>query len=208
MNGWASLKPGSLPASHQVKMQVEHVLASSPLHIEDQSITRLVNPLIPGDLAGPEEHLSEKGAILLLQVVDAADVFSGHQKDVNRRVRLDVMKGDQVIVLIDLIRGLPPLNDFAENATLFHDSSIRNSGCGGAENSGMSERFGIVPALGWLVQGAHFKAFPGLTSVRGWPMVDEIVPGGGRGANIWSGGKALFGTTHPGVPGTRGSSKE
>jgi hypothetical protein len=109
-----------LPSADQMKVQVEDVLSAPTLHVEDKFVTGFANPLIRGYVLGPEHEFGQNSPVFLFKVVDASNVLSRHEKDMDRGVGFDILKGDQMFILVDDVGGLFPLRDSAEYAFAFH----------------------------------------------------------------------------------------
>jgi hypothetical protein len=109
-----------LPSSHQMQVQVKDILPAPTLHVEEEFVSGFVNTSLRGDLPCPEQEFGQQGPVFFFQIVDASDVFSWDEKDMNRGMGLDVLEGDQVFVLIDDICRLLSPGNSTENAFALH----------------------------------------------------------------------------------------
>ena len=106
---------------------MENVLPSTSLHIEHQFVARAAASQFFCDLLSPEDQLRNNRPIRLSQIVDASYVLPRNQKDVYRRMGMDVLKGNDRFSLIDqLCRFFTPDN-LAENAILLGQVSFTSS---------------------------------------------------------------------------------
>ena len=83
-----------------MQMKVENHLTSTPLNIEEQLIARLGNPLFHRHFPGPQDHLTNDILILLRKIVETSDMVLGHDKKMDRGMGMNILKNDNVFVLI------------------------------------------------------------------------------------------------------------
>lgn len=75
-------------------------LAGVLMNIEDQPIAVGSDPELPGQLLGAKDESSGKWSILVGQIIDAGDVLVGHEENMDPGLRMDVVKGDNLFVLV------------------------------------------------------------------------------------------------------------
>jgi len=68
--------------------------------IDDQSISRLIDSKFLRQVFGGGCHLVEKSPILLGQIADFRDMLFRNNQKVNRRLRIDILERDDVVVFI------------------------------------------------------------------------------------------------------------
>lgn len=69
--------------------------------VEDQSIPILRKPLLMCQLRRAPQKLSKKRRVTDRHVCDGGNVLFGNQKNVDRRCRTNIVKGDELIILKD-----------------------------------------------------------------------------------------------------------
>jgi hypothetical protein len=97
-------------------MEVENVLPSAPFHIENKAVPRAVDTVALCNLPGSVNQCGDQGMILLAHVIDAADVFSWNNQNVDRCLRSDVIEGNDSLPLVDKVGFLLSPDDSAEYA--------------------------------------------------------------------------------------------
>src|SRR5688572_12512544 len=95
-------------------MDMIHLLMPHPAVVDDGAkavgCARLAR-----EAPGHREHLAERGLVRRLGVVERRHVHFGNDQQVHRRLRPDVMEGDHVDVVVDLLCRDFPAHDLAEN---------------------------------------------------------------------------------------------
>ena len=94
-------RPRHRAAAEDVQVDVEHRLAGVGVAVEDR-------PVAPIGVAGslrerraPSHHLADQAVVLGSELVEAGDVASRDDQHVRRRLRVDVLEGDDAVVLVD-----------------------------------------------------------------------------------------------------------
>ena len=85
-------------------MDVEHRLSRLRVAVEHGPKTGAVVSLLPGDLRGGPDHCADEAVVALAEVVQRRNVLLRHDQHVQRRLRVDVGKGQQPIVFVDFRR--------------------------------------------------------------------------------------------------------
>ena len=93
-------RPPEGPAAEQVQVQVRHRLAGPLLAVEDQPIAVRQAQLLR-QLRRDQVQMAEQLAVLRLDVRVGRDDLARDDEDVDRRLRVDVVEGDAVVVLVD-----------------------------------------------------------------------------------------------------------
>jgi hypothetical protein len=99
-----------------MQVEMEDVLPSAPFHVEDKAVPGPVNRLALCNILGPENQVGDQETILLAQVIDAADVVSGNNQNVNGSLRSDVVESYDPFVLVNKVGFLLTPDDPAEQA--------------------------------------------------------------------------------------------
>ena len=116
---------GQLDAADQVKMQMHDGLAAVfPAVVDDTEAVH--QTLLPGDFGNCLKALGYIERVVLIDAPCAADVLLGNHQNVHGRLRIDIPKGKNVIVLIDLCAGDLSGDDPAKDAVLIHFESSLN----------------------------------------------------------------------------------
>ena len=105
----------------------------------DNCAIPLREPLRARDLCGGPLQVAEQFLVFLLRVSNGRDVLPRDDKDMYRRLRLDICKGVAMLILVDGFRGNASIDDLAEDAT--HDEEFTGA---------FSNRRGIRGSDVWL----------------------------------------------------------
>ena len=70
--------------------------------------------LLPGQALGDEEHVSGQQPVFFAQVGEGGNVLLGDDQEMHRRLRADVVEGDDLIVFVELARRDLPGGDLAK----------------------------------------------------------------------------------------------
>src|SRR5882672_7297819 len=92
-----------------------HLLMPHPAVVDDGA-EALGRAGFAGKAPGDDEHLAERRLVAGLRIVERGDVRFGHEQDVHRRLRTDVVEGDHLVVFVDFFRRDLAADDFAKNA--------------------------------------------------------------------------------------------
>ena len=111
-------------------MEMEDDLPAIRVHVEHCSVTLLRDAEVLRNLAGCCKHVGQQRFVFCGNVVQGRDVFSRADEDMYRRLRTDVVEGDDAIVLIGHFRWQFFVRDSAEKARLhtragFYHASVR-----------------------------------------------------------------------------------
>ena len=88
-------------------MQVKYGLATVLITIHDGAIPAFGNALVTRDRRGGQIHPADNCCVLRIEIVDGRNANSRDYKYVRRRLRIDVSKGDDLIVFVnDIGRNL------------------------------------------------------------------------------------------------------
>ena len=93
-----------MSAAEEVQVEVIALLSAVLPAVEHEAVAVIGDPQIAGDAIGEQNHPSCKFRITFPQVGDGRNRFAGDDQDVMRRLRVDVAKGEKLIVLIDDVR--------------------------------------------------------------------------------------------------------
>ena len=93
--------PHHRPARQQMQVDVEHRLAGFAVAVEDRPVATLRVAVFPGQHGGRSEHRAHQRVIGRRQVIDGGNVPPRHDEQVQRRLRIDVLNRDQIVVLVD-----------------------------------------------------------------------------------------------------------
>ena len=109
-----------------MEVQVLDALARILAHIGDDAVAPVAAKLgaQPGDGG---EDMAQQGPVLLGQRGGRGDVLFGDDEEMDRGLRVNVVKGQQRVVLVQLVGGDFPRGDFAEQA-VFHAGQLLSWG--------------------------------------------------------------------------------
>src|SRR3990172_9803434 len=99
-----------------MKMDVEHGLAGAVAVVNDHPVAALFKAFLGGDFPRDKEEVSHELPVRHGDAVNVRDMLFGNDERVDRRLGIDVLEGDRMLVLVD-DRGRDLLfDDPAENA--------------------------------------------------------------------------------------------
>src|SRR5262252_9476074 len=81
-------------------MEMEHRLPCFGIHVENSSVSALSNPRVLRDLSSSRKHVGQERVVFCRNIVHRRNVFSRTNEYVHRRLWVDVMKGNDTVVLI------------------------------------------------------------------------------------------------------------
>ena len=87
-----------------MEVQVFHGLARVLAHVGDDTVA-IVEALLLGELGDDGKHMAQQRAIGLRQCSSRRDVLFRDDQKMHFRLRGDVIKGNHLIVLVELLRG-------------------------------------------------------------------------------------------------------
>ena len=95
---------------------MRHLLVRSRAVVREHAVPALADPFLPRDMTDRPDEGSELGVRRFLREIVDRDVlaFRDHD-DMGRRLRIDVVKGEDVLVLIGLAAGQFAAKDAGEN---------------------------------------------------------------------------------------------
>jgi len=105
-----------LPPSEEVEMKVKHDLAPLSIAVCQDPVPLFRNSPFPGEPGRREENSAQESALILTGLVKGSQMPSWNEKDMDRGLRIDVLKSHDLIILIDQLGGDFPGGDFAEDA--------------------------------------------------------------------------------------------
>jgi hypothetical protein len=82
----------------------------------------VLQPFCLGDLGNRLKALGNIAGILLVDSSGAADILLGNYQEVYRSLGIDIPKGKNVLIFIDLGAGNLTVDNLAEQAILIHDA--------------------------------------------------------------------------------------
>src|SRR5215204_1370639 len=113
--------PHEAASCQQMQMDVEYRLTGFAIGVEYRPVAAVRVSVFFRDLRGSAVHRSDEDIVSRGQVVQRSDVAPGDDQHMQWRLRVDVLDGDQLIVLVhELSRDLAA-NDLAEE-TITHDA--------------------------------------------------------------------------------------
>src|SRR4029077_2333305 len=108
-----------IAAAEEVQVQMKNRLARAGAVVEHSAIPREQEEFL-GQLARRHLQLAEQRLVARLGVVQRGEMFLRAKENVRRRLRVDVFKGEHVVILIDELRGNLFRRDFAKQAVGVH----------------------------------------------------------------------------------------
>ena len=99
-------------------MDVKNGLTGIPAVIDDHSIAAPFKTVLLGECLSDEEKMADVLAVAFLHGMDISEVLFRYDKDVHRRLGIDIGERDGPLVLVQDPGRQPLLNDLAEQAVL------------------------------------------------------------------------------------------
>src|SRR3954469_16948748 len=96
-------------------MDMIHLLMPDPSRVDDGA-KAIGRACFTRELSGERQHFPECTLVALLGFVQRCDMRLRYDQDVDRRLRPDVMKGHDIVVLEDQLGRNLAARDFAKNA--------------------------------------------------------------------------------------------
>ncbi len=107
-----------------MKVDVIDRLSRPGVAIEDKPKSVGQTPF-PRDIGGLQVEMPDEGGVFRREVEDGRDMPFGNHQNMRRRLGIDVLDGDALLVLMNLGGGDRPFDDFAEEAILVHQRAPR-----------------------------------------------------------------------------------
>ena len=107
-------RPAHLSSSEKVKVDMINLLATVVINVENKAIAVIVHAEIFGNIFSTQGYLSEELGIVIVRVVDSVDVLFGDNKDMFRRLRINITERKQGIILKDNISRDLAFNNFTK----------------------------------------------------------------------------------------------
>ena len=114
-------------------VEMENDLTAAPLDIKEQFIARGRDSLLLSYFSGFQDHFQKDALVRFSDVVEAPDVFSWNDKEVNRGTRVDIPKHHKRFILVEEFTRFLTVDDFTEEAILFHGLPKTKDACSGSE---------------------------------------------------------------------------
>jgi hypothetical protein len=99
-----------------MEMEMEDRLPRITVAVEHRPIPALIEPILPGEIAGDSEQGPDQGIVLRTEVVKRGDVPARHDQQVERRLRIQILEGDDRTVVVNAFSGNQTRCDLAEQA--------------------------------------------------------------------------------------------
>src|SRR6266852_4959123 len=115
-------RPMEFPTAEQVEMNVRHRLARAFFAVEHKPVA-VLQPELVGQLSGDQMHVPEQWPIFFGQVgVGRDDLITRDDEDVDRGLRIDVAKGEALIVFVNDVGLDLPIDNLLENVVRHHEN--------------------------------------------------------------------------------------
>jgi len=105
-------------------VDVEDGLAGGFATVADDAIAVGIEMQTAGDLRRANHQSADESGLAVIEIVKRGDVAPGNDEDVRRRLRIDVVKGEDLIVFEDLPRRDLAVRDAAEETFVVCHSEI------------------------------------------------------------------------------------
>jgi hypothetical protein len=98
-------RPAKPSSSQNMNVQMINCLAGLRIGIDYRSISGIVYTMFLRRFPDYGHHVAKKSFIILQIIVERSDVFSGNNKQVNRRLGPDIAKNKAILVFVQNIGG-------------------------------------------------------------------------------------------------------
>src|SRR5262249_10968846 len=95
--------PPKIPAAQQMQVQMRHRLASALLAVDNEPVA-VANSQLHGQLGRDDVQMAKEIPIFRFDVGMSRNDLAGDNQHMDRRLRVDIAKGQAAIVLIDDVR--------------------------------------------------------------------------------------------------------
>src|ERR1700733_880130 len=129
-----------MTSSDQVDVKVENRLSRIGTDVEHGAIS-FFNAAVARNLGRREVTAADQFSFFRCRFFQSANVFLGNHQNVGRSLRIDVFKGEGVVVFVNFLRRNLAFKNAAEQA-LVHGKILNSRGISGKE----SEYVGRVPS--------------------------------------------------------------
>ncbi len=99
-------------------MYVEHRLTGTASVVHHQAVSPFLKALLIGEHLSNKKEMTDIFSISVLHTMDISQMGFGNNKDMDRRLWIDVLKGDCPSVLIEYLRRNLLLDDPTEKTVL------------------------------------------------------------------------------------------
>lgn len=93
--------PSEGAAAQQVEVQVIDRLSALAVTIDYDAEAPIRDPDLSRDPVRHQQQMPKQPIISLVRIDECRNVLTGHNQDVDRRLRVNIFKGDRLLVLID-----------------------------------------------------------------------------------------------------------
>jgi hypothetical protein len=107
--------PSEGTPTEQVQMDVKDFLARVSPTVQDEPVSRLVDPIFLSEPGGHPDHAAKRRLVRFGHVGDGRNRLVGDDENVGGRLGLDIPERRHQLVLIDKIGGNLPADDLREN---------------------------------------------------------------------------------------------
>ncbi len=115
-NTFLSWRPRERPAGKKMQVNVKYCLPGITTVVDHHPIAVLIETLFFGNRLCNQEQMSYILPVPFLHTMNIGHVSLGHNKDMDRRLRVDVLERDGSRIFIDDLSGNTFLDDLAEEA--------------------------------------------------------------------------------------------
>src|SRR5262249_55401188 len=116
----SSGRPGESSSAKHMCVQMRDALAGGLTGVYHQTVTALGDIQLVGDLRGDVQQVPHQRNVQLRHIVERLEiVLARNQHNVDRRLRIDVLDGDDLFVFVDEGGRRVVSYDVAKDATLF-----------------------------------------------------------------------------------------
>jgi hypothetical protein len=111
-----SRRPAECAATQQVEVQMEDGLAGPCSVIDNGAVSRLLNCFFTSEPGGHVQKMPEQRFILGTHFRKRWNMLSRHHEHVHRSLGLNILNGNDALILIDNFGWYFPPNDLAKDA--------------------------------------------------------------------------------------------
>jgi len=109
-----------------MQVQMRHRLASALLAVDNEPVA-VANSQLHGQLGRDDVQMAEEIPIFRFDVGMSRNDLAGDNQHMDRRLRVDIAKGQAAVVLIDDVRWDLLVDDLLEDIVLQHGSNLLGS---------------------------------------------------------------------------------
>ena len=144
-------KSGELPSAENMQVNVEYGLTTLLIAIDHQAVAGLVNAIVFCNPCGHQQHVAQHFLIFFTGIINGVDMLVRNYQDMNRGLRVNITKCQDLVVFVDDISWYVFADNFAKETVITHcRTAVAKLRCWTGEVTGSS--FQYIGGEAFLIQ--------------------------------------------------------